>query len=119
MITVLQTGTYHLIETKNHVKILNLDGELYAWVAVKGISEILVTSHSPHQTDHILAAGVYRLYQVEDEPGLSDHRHLELNVGYSLWQGYLLPTGLPKDKKTPGRLIPTKETISLRHARAG
>jgi len=114
MITVLQKGTYRLIETKDHVKILTLDDRAYAWIVVKNIGEILVTSHNPHQTDHILATGAYRLYDVEDKPELADLQHLELNVGERLWQGYLLLTGLPSDEKIRGRIIPTKEVVSSR-----
>jgi hypothetical protein len=114
MITVLQNGSYKLIETKGHVKILMLDDKTYAWIVAKGIGEILVTSHSPHKADHILATGIYRLYDVEDEPHLSDQLHLELVVGENLWQGYLLLTGLPDDKKKRARIIPTTEVILSR-----
>lgn len=112
MITVLQKGSYKLIETKGHVKILILDDKAYAWIAARGIGEILVTSHQPHKADCILASGIYRLYDVEDETRLSDHKHLELNLGERLWQGYLLLTGLPDDTKKRARIIPTHEVIS-------
>jgi hypothetical protein len=112
MITVLQKGAYQLIETKGHVKILTLDGKTYAWIAIEGIGEILVSSHNPHKTDHILAIGAYRLYEVDDEPQLSDQQHLELNVGERAWQGYLLPTGLPTNQKKRARIIPTKEIVT-------
>jgi hypothetical protein len=112
MITVLQKGLYTLIETKSHTKILTLDGVTYAWIVAKDIGEILVTSHVPHKADHTLATGVYRLYDVKDEPHLSDQLHLELNVGEHLWQGYLLLTGLPDDKKKRTRIIPTREVVS-------
>lgn len=114
MITVLRKGAYKLIETKGHVKILALDDKLYAWVVAENIGEILVTTHYPHITDHILATGIYRHYDVTDEPKLSDQQHLELNVGERLWQGYLLPTGLPSGAKIRSRIIPTKEVISSR-----
>ncbi len=106
-----------MIETKDQVKILTLDDDVYAWIVVKNIGEILVTSHNPHETDHILASGGYRLYQVEDEPELADLQHLELNVGERLWQGYLLLTGLPGDKKKRGRIIPTAETVLSRRVK--
>lgn len=112
MITVVQKGSYRLIETRGHVKVLKLDGTSYAWILAAGIGEILVTSHNPHRTDHILAAGAYRLYDVDDEPVFSDQPHLELNVGEGLWQGYLLPSGLPNDQKRRVRIIPTKEVVS-------
>ena len=112
MITVLQKGSYRLIETKGHVKILFLDDKPYAWIVAEGIGEIIVTSHQPHKADHILATGIYRIYNVEYEATLSDQLHLELNVGERLWQGYLLLTGLPNDNRKRTRIIPTKEVIS-------
>lgn len=113
MIKILKKGKYHLIETKGHSKILRLDGQkTYAWVMAENIGEILVTSHKSHQVDHILAIGSYYLYDVKDEPHFTDLIHLELSVGGEVWQGYLLPTGLPDDEKKRNRIIPTKETIT-------
>lgn len=112
MISVLQQGTYKLIETKGQTKILYLDNETYAWVEPADIGEILVHSHNSHKADCILSIGNYFIYQVVDEPELSDQQHLELEVGQNFWQGYLLLTGLPTDKKIRGRIIPTKEVIT-------
>ncbi len=112
MITVIAKGDYRLIETKSQVKVLYLDGKAYAWVWAKDIGEILVTTHRPHKIDHVLAVGRYRLYEVEGEPKYADLPHLELHVGNGQWQGYLLLTGLPTDKKTRSRIIPTTELIS-------
>lgn len=112
MITVLQKGLYTLIETRDHVKILTLDDKVYVWITAENIGEILVSSHNPHKADHVLATGAYRIYEVEDEPDLADLRHLELNVGERLWQGYLLLTGLPDDDKKSSRIIPTHEVVS-------
>ncbi len=113
MITVVKTGTFVLIETKEQTKILILDSkDTFAWVNVKNIGEILVASHKEHAADTILSVGNYRMYEVKDEPLLSDQLHLELAVGNGIWQGYLLPTGLPKGKKLRNRIIPTKEVIT-------
>lgn len=113
MIQVQKTGHYKLIETKGQTKILILDGtETYAWIDVAGIGEILVASHKTHKTDAILAIGKYRLYDVKDEPELSDQLHLELSVGEGIWQGYLLLTGLPIGAKKRNRIIPTNEVIT-------
>lgn len=113
MIRLIGNGTYHLIETKGHTKILIFDKKkTYAWIIAEDIGEILVTSHKSHIVDHLLAVGKYRLYDVEDEKGLSDQQHLELFVGEGLWQGYLLPTGMPTDEKIRNRIIPTKEIIT-------
>lgn len=113
MIKVLKTGNYKLIETKDQTKILILDGKkTFAWVNIKAIGEILVTSHKTHKADAILTVGKFRLYDVTDEPKLSDQLHLELSVGEGVWQGYLLPTGLPTNKKKRNRIIPTVEVIT-------
>jgi hypothetical protein len=114
MIKLIKQGEYQLIETKGQTKILILDGKkTYAWVNVKQIGEILVTSHKEHKTDQILCLGNYRIYSVVEEPKLSDQMHLELSVGKGQWQGYLLLTGLPTNKKKRNRIIPTKEVISM------
>lgn len=112
MIKKTKEGKYTLIETRRHIKILRLDRRVFAWIIADSIGEILVTSHNPHQTDHMLAAGIYKIYDVKDVEKLTDLMHLELFVGSGLWQGYLLPTGLPTDKKTRSRIIPTKEIIT-------
>ena len=112
MITLLKSGEYLLIETKKNTKILYLDDDTYAWVEPPNIGEILVVSHQAHKTDCILATGKYHFLSVEDEPELTDVMHLELEVGHSLWQGYLLLTGLPTDTKKRARIVPTHETIT-------
>lgn len=114
MITLLQRGQYRLVETKHHTKVLYLDKTAYAWINATHIGEILVASHRLHKTDYILGCGEYRLYDVNDEPHLSDQIHLELEVGRQTWQGYLLLTGLPVAPKKSSRIIPTSETINGR-----
>lgn len=112
MINLRKSGTYKLIETKHHTKILYLGTAAYAWVEPKRIGEILVTTHGMHKTDCVLSTGHYRLYDVDQEPHLSDNQHLELEVGKDHWQGYLLLTGLPDDRKTRSRILPTHELIT-------
>lgn len=112
MIKVIKEGKYELIETKGHTKVLTLDKkDQYAWINAAGIGEILVSSHKKLSTDHILAKSRYRLYDVKDEPDLTDLLHLELYVGDGFWQGYFLPNGFPDDKNKR-RIIPTKEVIT-------
>lgn len=112
MITTLRTGFYKLIETKHNTKILYLDNDVFAWVEPKNIGEILVVSHKIHRTDCILSMGHYHMYDVINEPSLSDQVHLELEAGRNVWQGYLLMSGLPDSHKKRGRIIPTMETIT-------
>lgn len=114
MIKLVTQGHYQLIETQKGTKILVLDKEkTYAWVNASGIGEILVATHKKHEVDHILAMGKYRLYDIKDEPKLTDLQHLELLVGHGTWQGYLLPSGLPSEGKKRNRLVPTDEVITL------
>ncbi len=112
MITLLRSGLYKLIETKRHTKVIYLDNDIFAWIEPPNIGEILVTSHRIHKTDCVLSLGHYRLYNVKQEPYLSDHIHLELEVGNDHWQGYLLLSGLPDNHKMRGRIIPTHEVIT-------
>jgi len=112
MIKLLKKGKYSLIETRNDVKILKLDKKTFVWIFTKSIGEMLVVTHHGHKTDQKLAKGEYRIYDVLDEPQLVDQLHLELSIGEGDWQGYLLPTGFPKDRKTRTRIIPTNELIS-------
>jgi len=112
MIRLRRKGLYRLVETKRHTKVLYLDNDIYAWVEPVHIGEILVISHKVHPTDCVLSLGDYCLYDVEDEPALSDLPHLELEVGKDSWQSYLLLTGLPDDHKKRGRIVPTKEYIT-------
>ena len=113
MITLLTRGSYHLIETHGHTKILVLDKKTsYAWIVAGEIGELLVTSHKSHAVDHILSLGKYRLYHVHNENAFTDTTHLELFVGEGIWQGYLLPSDLPNDDKKRTRIIPTKEIIT-------
>lgn len=113
MIKLLEEGSYKLVESKGQTKILQLNGERrYAWINVAEIGEILVTTHKMQVTDCVLAAGKYRLYDVQKEQALTDLLHLELSVGNGEWQGYLLPTGLPIAEKIRSRVIPTHEIIT-------
>lgn len=80
MISIRKSGTYKLIETKRHTKILYLGPVAYAWIEPTRIGVILVTTHNVHNTDCVLSTGHFRLYDVDQEPQLSDNQHLELEV---------------------------------------
>lgn len=118
MIKLKGEGYYRLIETKDQTKILTLiDPETlkekaFAWVNAADIGELLVTTHKKHKLDNILVLGKYRLYEVKDEPKLTDLEHLELFVGQGVWQGYLLLTGLPTKKNIRRRIVSTDELIT-------
>lgn len=111
MIKLIEKGSYKLFETKHLVKILKLNKKNFVWINAPSIGEILVSSHKSHRADYILSSGKYRIYEVKDEPQLTDLLHLELLVGEGLWQGYLLPVGMPNGVKRR-KIIPTKEIIT-------
>lgn len=113
MIKLLKTGKYSLIETFDHTKILTLDDKSsYAWIKAAEIGDILVSTHKKFNPETIISTGSYRLYGVRDESELTDLSHLELFVGDGRWQGYLLPTGLPRGAKKRNKIIPTNEIIT-------
>lgn len=112
MIELRRQGHYELAETATHTHLLTLEGgEHFAWILAKGIGEILVTAKRHHVLIRTLARGNFRLYEVQNEIGLSDGIHLELALGGDDWQGYLLPHGLP-DGRIRRLVVPTWETIS-------
>ena len=113
MIKLIQQGKYKLSESVGLTKILTLDDKnMFAWINAAGIGEILVTTQRKHKAAYLLAIGKYRMYEVKDEPMLTDLVHVELLVGDGRWQGYLLPTGLPNSIKIRNRIIPTEEVIT-------
>lgn len=112
MISINRTGQYKLIETKHNTKILYLNDTAYAWIESKTAGDILVLAEHLSQEDHTFVMGVFILYEVDSEPYLSDLPHLELEIGNKMWQGYLLPTGLPSANKKRSVIIPTHEVIT-------
>ena len=112
MITQTRDGTYKLLQTQGKITMLSLDDEMFTWLEVEGIGEVLVAASKTHYAETVLSEGQYRLYDVDDEPNLSDQQHLELEAEHGKWKGYLLPTGLPEGKKIRSRIIPTKELIA-------
>ncbi len=113
VIRLIKIGHYVLFETKTDTKILCLDEtKSYACIFAEGIGKILVQAKNIHEINCILSRGTYRMYDVINEPNLTDLTHLELFVGEGHWQGYLLPNNMPGDKKKRARIIPTRELIT-------
>lgn len=111
MIQLIDQGDFKLYKTKNNTEILVLDKVKFAWVDAGKLGDILVPSKVTNGASSILSVGKFRLYDVKNEDKLTDLMHLELFVGGGVWQGYLLPTGLPK-KSDKNRIIATKESIT-------
>lgn len=112
MIKLIEKGSYRIVVDGGMQRILYLGDRTYLWSHAKGIGELLSFSKRSHRTLYLLAIGKYRIYTVKDEPKYVDLRHLELLVGPRTWQGFLLLTGLPNEKKIRSRIVPTKEIIS-------
>jgi len=115
MIKLINKGSYKLVGTKDHHKMLYLGEQGYMWTYAKRIGELLTFSKHIHEPEYILAQGVYNLYKVKNEPEFVDLLHLELSVGKGKWQGYLLLTGLPTRAKIRSRIVPSEEVISSRN----
>jgi hypothetical protein len=113
MIRRIDAGQYLLIESQKKMKVLTLQArKTFAWINAGEFGEMLVCSHVDHSAEYILANGKYRLYEVKDEIEFTDLVHLELLVGNGKWQGYILPSGLPRRENMRSRIIPTKEIIT-------
>lgn len=112
MIRAIKKGKYEIVETKYRTKLLYLDENAFAWIHPKNIGEILVSSHHVRESDVKVSQGVYILYDVVNEDALTDLKHLELEYSPGKWQGYLLPTGLPRGRKIRAKIIPTNELVS-------
>jgi len=112
MIQLIGSGSYRLNGAGDSARLITLvsykDRRTYAWGVSNGIQ---LVDQEPDETYYALGAGKYRLYQVSDEPGLTNQLHLELSLGEGIWQGYLLPEGLPDRRKTK-TMIPVKELIT-------
>lgn len=112
MITLMRKGTYRLLETKDKTKILFLDGDTYRWTSVNGIGEILVEPYQNAADDKDLCSGGFQLLDVKEETRLASTMHLELTAKAGQVQGYLLLTGLPSEKGSHKRIVPTIERAS-------
>ena len=113
MIRLLNQGDYQLTEARDITKILRLSGKgVFAWINTGKVGEILVATSGEFSNLYTLASGKYRIYEVKNEPSLTDTLHLELFTGKSLWQGYLLITGFPTTEHKRSRIIPTTEIIT-------
>ena len=117
MIKLIGHGTYNLVELRDGVKFFQLINEAgktfsYTWLNTADIGAIVLAVHNPGNTGASLAAGKYRLYNVKEEEGLLNARHLELHAGDGVWQGYVLPKGLPTKTINRKKIIPTQELIT-------
>lgn len=112
MIRLCRKGAYKLIETERHNKVLFLGSDTYAWEEPIGKGELVAIAHEVQVTDLTLSIGQFRLYGACSEPELSGVPHLELEIGKNSWQGFLLPTGLPKNSDARARIVPTEEVIT-------
>ncbi len=112
MIKLIKQGKYRLVVAKDGNRILYLGTQGYLWRQVKNIGELLLFSKHPHKMDYVMSYGIYKLYEIKDEPNFIDLQHLELKAGENKWQGYLLLTGLPTKLRVRRRIIATDEVVT-------
>jgi hypothetical protein len=112
MFSIERQGSYKLTESRLQIKALYLDKTSYAMLFIDSLGEMISTARTPKPTDYTLSIGRYRVYNVQDEPDMTEGLHLELEVGDDIWQGYLLPNGLPGKNSIRGCLLPTRELIT-------
>jgi len=112
MVSIMRQGSYKLTESRLQIKALYLDSSSYAMLFIDALGEMIATAREPKPSDYTLSAGHYRLYDIVDEPDMSEGLHLELEVGDDIWQGYLLPNGLPDKGSIRGCLLPTHELVT-------
>lgn len=116
MIAIVSRGIYAFIETREKTQILTLDAKKkIIWNITAKNGSISFITAQPQVTDRILRTGKYRLYQVKDELTLTSGTHLELLTGRGVWQGYVLPQGLPKNNKSLYPLFTVAEIITKSH----
>lgn len=113
MVRIIGSGTYKLTETKDNQKILSLGKyNNFQWVSTGCEGQIKYVKLDPKQICCLLSTGNYRIYEVKNELGLSNSKHIELHVGRGKWQGYLLPKGLPAKLQRKRVIVQTNEIIT-------
>lgn len=113
MITVIRTGAYRLFETHEKKGLLVLDGKsIYSWDLKNTPEKLWISPRTSIKTHTTLSTGKYRLYDVKNESNLTENLHLELMIAQGKWQGYVLPTGFPREVNTKKQIIPTEERIT-------
>jgi hypothetical protein len=114
VIRLVNQGSYKLIGTWGGTKILILnDKDRFAWMhAGDKIGEILVSTRKKFADHYTLARGKFRIYEVRNRDKQNTGTHLELYIGEGMWQGFLLPKGLPKGRDIRNKIIPTHQVIT-------
>lgn len=113
MLQVTGSGTYKLIETKDNIKILFIDDKnAYSWKNANCSGDLVYLKLDTDKICCFLSVGNWRLYEIKDEPGLTNGNHFELNVGKGKWQGYLLPKGFPTPLNKRAHISQTSEIIT-------
>ena len=113
MLQVIGSGTYKLTETKDNTKVLFIDDEkAFGWKNGKCDGDLFLLAPDTENICCFLSVGKWRLYEIKDEPGLTDGNHFELHVGRGRWQGYLLPEGFPTAVNKQRPISQTGQTIT-------
>ena len=112
MVTIIKTGAYEIVETKQHARVLHLDDAIFLWAHPKNKGDMLMACVDDHSAREIVSSGDYCLYKVEGEILPASMHHLDLETTSGGLQGYLLPSGLPTKTYTRKRIIPTNQVTT-------
>lgn len=113
MIKVRRKGFYHIVAEGGGDKYLVLDKKLsFRWMCQDRVEKLEFVNKAIDDKKAIITSGRYRLYDVRDESHLTNLHHFEMLTGKNMWQGYLLPEGLPEKNMKKKLIFPTKELIT-------
>jgi hypothetical protein len=113
MLRLISQGDYKLMDNSdiNQILLLN-DVKAYSITSTLDGVEIVATTFNKQRQSQVQAGGKYRLYEVDEETGLSSAHHLELEIGNGHWRCYLLPDGLPISRSRGAKIARTEEIIT-------
>lgn len=113
MIKVKRKGLYCILGKENGEKYLILDKKLnYRWTCQAKQETLSLSGKKIDDKEVIITSGRYRLYDVRSESHLTNLYHFEILISKNIWQGYLLPDGLPTKDMKSKFIFPTNEVIT-------
>lgn len=114
MIRLIRWGEYRLAIIAEGSTIIAIDDDVYSVFPEQATLEIYdkLASYIPAASALTLHQGNYRVFDVYDEPQLTETIHLELEDEDGYVKSYLLPRGWPNESLRRVRQIPTAQQIT-------
>lgn len=109
MIRLIQWGNYRLAMIAEGNAFISIDDDVYSLYPDYKTME---SSEADMDAALTLHHGDYKLYDVYDEPQLTETIHLELEDEDGYIKSYLLPQGLPVNSKRRVRQLTTTQQIT-------